>query len=277
MTAGCSTQSTSSWRAGSGIVQAIVSLTSVVMPGKKCLLKPSHVCDFGVQISVCVFVCESDIPMSVGIVEPKTHPSQLNAAEFLWDMNKRTSVFVQVTNTHTHTLTLTSHAQTCISPLLRHMLGVPLNFHIKRIFWSHSYSCLPAVCRCTASAQSSPPGSTVERRASPSGSSSTRSPRERVESTPSTSTLPPAKSKSLRYNPILFLGWRRGGVVIPIWPIKSVFLFRSLLLCFLFSQRGRTVSKRQTGRRWRNAHLKRRRSTSLLMIPLSCQRSVYSC
>uniref|UniRef100_A0A8C4EWJ6 Upstream-binding protein 1 n=1 Tax=Dicentrarchus labrax TaxID=13489 RepID=A0A8C4EWJ6_DICLA len=37
-----------------------------------------------------------DIPMSVGIVEPKTHPSQLNAAEFLWDMNKRTSVFVQV-------------------------------------------------------------------------------------------------------------------------------------------------------------------------------------
>uniref|UniRef100_A0A3Q0STU4 Upstream-binding protein 1 n=1 Tax=Amphilophus citrinellus TaxID=61819 RepID=A0A3Q0STU4_AMPCI len=37
-----------------------------------------------------------DIPMSVGIVEPKTHSSQLNAAEFLWDLNKRTSVFVQV-------------------------------------------------------------------------------------------------------------------------------------------------------------------------------------
>lgn len=37
-----------------------------------------------------------DIPMSVGILEPKTHPSQLNAAEFLWDLNKRTSVFVQV-------------------------------------------------------------------------------------------------------------------------------------------------------------------------------------
>uniref|UniRef100_A0A3Q3JR65 Upstream-binding protein 1 n=1 Tax=Monopterus albus TaxID=43700 RepID=A0A3Q3JR65_MONAL len=46
----------------------------------KCLLELSHI----------------DIPMSVGIVEPKTHPSQLNAAEFLWDMNKRTSVFVQV-------------------------------------------------------------------------------------------------------------------------------------------------------------------------------------
>ncbi|XP_075872266.1 upstream-binding protein 1 isoform X2 [Nelusetta ayraudi] len=37
-----------------------------------------------------------DIPMSVGMVEPKTHNSQLNAAEFLWDMKKRTSVFVQV-------------------------------------------------------------------------------------------------------------------------------------------------------------------------------------
>uniref|UniRef100_A0A8C6WLU9 Upstream-binding protein 1 n=1 Tax=Neogobius melanostomus TaxID=47308 RepID=A0A8C6WLU9_9GOBI len=37
-----------------------------------------------------------DIPMSVGILEPKTHPSQLNAAEFLWDLNKRASVFVQV-------------------------------------------------------------------------------------------------------------------------------------------------------------------------------------
>lgn len=37
-----------------------------------------------------------DIPMSVGIVEPKKNPSQLNAAEFLWDLNKRASVFVQV-------------------------------------------------------------------------------------------------------------------------------------------------------------------------------------
>ncbi|XP_071760677.1 upstream-binding protein 1 isoform X1 [Centroberyx gerrardi] len=37
-----------------------------------------------------------DIPMSVGIVEPKTNSSQLNAAEFLWDINKRASVFVQV-------------------------------------------------------------------------------------------------------------------------------------------------------------------------------------
>ncbi|CAB1320678.1 unnamed protein product [Coregonus sp. 'balchen'] len=37
-----------------------------------------------------------DIPLSVGIVEAKANPSQLNAAEFLWDLNKRASVFVQV-------------------------------------------------------------------------------------------------------------------------------------------------------------------------------------
>uniref|UniRef100_A0A8C2BC22 Upstream-binding protein 1 n=1 Tax=Cyprinus carpio TaxID=7962 RepID=A0A8C2BC22_CYPCA len=37
-----------------------------------------------------------DIPMSVGITEPCTHPSQLNAADFLWDLSKRASVFVQV-------------------------------------------------------------------------------------------------------------------------------------------------------------------------------------
>lgn len=53
--------------------------------------------------------------MSVGIVEPKTHPSQLNAAEFLWDLNKRTSVFVQVEHTLTSSrLTHTSHSRVCV-------------------------------------------------------------------------------------------------------------------------------------------------------------------
>ena len=110
MTAGCSTRSTSSWRAGSGTVQATVFLTSVMMLSEKCLLKACPVCDVEFKyLCVCVLV---DIPMSVGIVEPKTHPSQLNAAEFLWDMNKRTSVFVQVTHTHTHSLTNTNHKHT---------------------------------------------------------------------------------------------------------------------------------------------------------------------
>ncbi|KAJ8288528.1 hypothetical protein COCON_G00011870 [Conger conger] len=39
---------------------------------------------------------DMDIPMSVGVIDPKTNPSQLNAAEFLWDLSKRASVFVQV-------------------------------------------------------------------------------------------------------------------------------------------------------------------------------------
>uniref|UniRef100_A0A8P0PQT7 Upstream-binding protein 1 n=1 Tax=Canis lupus familiaris TaxID=9615 RepID=A0A8P0PQT7_CANLF len=36
-----------------------------------------------------------DIPMSVGIIDTRTNPSQLNAVEFLWDPAKRTSAFIQ--------------------------------------------------------------------------------------------------------------------------------------------------------------------------------------
>ncbi|MEQ2214675.1 hypothetical protein XENOCAPTIV_016158, partial [Xenoophorus captivus] len=85
-------KSTSSWRAGGGIVLGTVSLTSVKKPAEIRL----HSTVLCVICSSNISMFEPDIPMSVGIVEPKTHPSQLNAAEFLWDMNKRTSVFVQV-------------------------------------------------------------------------------------------------------------------------------------------------------------------------------------
>uniref|UniRef100_A0A2K5DJM3 Grh/CP2 DB domain-containing protein n=1 Tax=Aotus nancymaae TaxID=37293 RepID=A0A2K5DJM3_AOTNA len=37
-----------------------------------------------------------DIPMSVGIIDTRTNPSQLTAVEFLWDPAKRTSAFIQV-------------------------------------------------------------------------------------------------------------------------------------------------------------------------------------
>ncbi|KAG8139396.1 hypothetical protein E2320_002163 [Naja naja] len=37
-----------------------------------------------------------DIPMSVGVIDIKTNPSQLNAVEFLWDPGKHTSAFIQV-------------------------------------------------------------------------------------------------------------------------------------------------------------------------------------
>lgn len=87
--------------------------------------------------------------MSVGIVEPKTHPSQLNAAEFLWDLNKRTSVFVQVTHTppHSHTPTHTpphSHTHICC------LLGDPVNVQTRYERSSHaSPFCLQVHCIST--------------------------------------------------------------------------------------------------------------------------------
>uniref|UniRef100_A0A7N6BQ91 Grh/CP2 DB domain-containing protein n=1 Tax=Anabas testudineus TaxID=64144 RepID=A0A7N6BQ91_ANATE len=41
-------------------------------------------------------ILDLDIPMSVGIIDPRANPSQLNTVEFLWDPSKRTSVFIQV-------------------------------------------------------------------------------------------------------------------------------------------------------------------------------------
>ncbi|KAI3357726.1 hypothetical protein L3Q82_016127, partial [Scortum barcoo] len=41
-------------------------------------------------------ILDLDIPMSVGIIDPRANPTQLNTVEFLWDPSKRTSVFIQV-------------------------------------------------------------------------------------------------------------------------------------------------------------------------------------
>uniref|UniRef100_A0A671FE13 Transcription factor CP2 n=1 Tax=Rhinolophus ferrumequinum TaxID=59479 RepID=A0A671FE13_RHIFE len=41
-------------------------------------------------------ILDIDIPMSVGIIDPRANPNQLNTVEFLWDPAKRTSVFIQV-------------------------------------------------------------------------------------------------------------------------------------------------------------------------------------
>ncbi|KAM5289260.1 alpha-globin transcription factor CP2 isoform 4-T4 [Ctenodactylus gundi] len=40
-------------------------------------------------------ILDIDIPMSVGIIDPRANPTQLNTVEFLWDPSKRTSVFIQ--------------------------------------------------------------------------------------------------------------------------------------------------------------------------------------
>uniref|UniRef100_A0A8D0GL70 Transcription factor CP2 n=1 Tax=Sphenodon punctatus TaxID=8508 RepID=A0A8D0GL70_SPHPU len=41
-------------------------------------------------------ILDIDIPMSVGIIDPRANPTKLNTVEFLWDPSKRTSVFIQV-------------------------------------------------------------------------------------------------------------------------------------------------------------------------------------
>ncbi|CAD7666437.1 unnamed protein product [Nyctereutes procyonoides] len=41
-------------------------------------------------------ILDIDIPPSVGILDPRASPTQLNAVEFLWDPSKRASAFIQV-------------------------------------------------------------------------------------------------------------------------------------------------------------------------------------
>uniref|UniRef100_A0A671XRN7 Transcription factor CP2-like 1 n=1 Tax=Sparus aurata TaxID=8175 RepID=A0A671XRN7_SPAAU len=41
-------------------------------------------------------ILDIDIPLSVGIQEPRSHPMHLNTIEFLWDPVKNASVFIQV-------------------------------------------------------------------------------------------------------------------------------------------------------------------------------------
>ncbi|KAM9850645.1 transcription factor CP2-like protein 1 [Aulostomus maculatus] len=41
-------------------------------------------------------ILDVDIPLSVGILEPRSHPQHLNTVEFLWDPVRSASVFIQV-------------------------------------------------------------------------------------------------------------------------------------------------------------------------------------
>lgn len=49
----------------------------------------------GVADSCTLCVC-ADVPLSVGILDPRASPTQLNTVEFLWDPSKRASAFIQV-------------------------------------------------------------------------------------------------------------------------------------------------------------------------------------
>lgn len=60
---------------------------SILGPSPQCLGEADH--------WIFVYVC-TDIPLSVGILDPRASPTQLNAVEFLWDPAKRASAFIQV-------------------------------------------------------------------------------------------------------------------------------------------------------------------------------------
>lgn len=91
-----STQNISSWRAGAGTGPGTASLIWVsAEPFQWIQFRSSRpLCPELYQPVLCWFL--SDIPMSVGIIDPRANPTQLNTVEFLWDPSKRTSVFIQV-------------------------------------------------------------------------------------------------------------------------------------------------------------------------------------
>ncbi|NXE43821.1 TFCP2 factor, partial [Ptilorrhoa leucosticta] len=78
-------------------------------------------------------ILDIDIPMSVGIIDPRANPTQLNTVEFLWDPAKRTSVFIQVRD---------RWAVPQIQVRARWAL-----FHIQvREGWTHPPVCSPHTC-----------------------------------------------------------------------------------------------------------------------------------
>lgn len=130
--------------------------------------------------------CFLDIPMSVGIVDPRANPTQLNTVEFLWDPSKRTSVFIQV---------VLFLYLICLDELFL-LKGLSQTVWMVDVHWSE-------LCffgfRFIASAQSSQCASMVVRREYHFGSKSTRLRRTKQESTVNTYTQPAAKSKSSRW------------------------------------------------------------------------------
>uniref|UniRef100_A0A3Q3M8L4 Transcription factor CP2-like 1 n=1 Tax=Labrus bergylta TaxID=56723 RepID=A0A3Q3M8L4_9LABR len=67
-----------------------------------------------------------DIPLSVGIMEPRSHPMHLNTIEFLWDPVKNASVFIQVN---------------CIIPFRIQVDTFTTNEHREYMEHVHSSSC----------------------------------------------------------------------------------------------------------------------------------------
>lgn len=108
------------WKSTQNLEQSLyVEFTKVLCISPKKLVKPPKPTFFHpalrmlmvtlyynlfITFTCCVIVLKYvlliliDIPMSVGVIDIKTNPSQLNAVEFLWDPTKCTSAFIQVWN-----------------------------------------------------------------------------------------------------------------------------------------------------------------------------------
>lgn len=91
-----STQNISSWKAGAGTGPGIASLIWVSAECLTSLNFDQTVLTKRQWYWPVLRGFISDIPMSVGIIDPRANPTQLNTVEFLWDPSKRTSVFIQV-------------------------------------------------------------------------------------------------------------------------------------------------------------------------------------
>lgn len=118
--------------------------------------------------------------------------------------------------------------------------------------------------RYTASAQNSQCESMEEKRACLSASRSTRLKRMRAKSTQNTSTLPPARSKSSRWEQ-----WQEHWFTAA-QTFMTTIQIPPPMTCY--SLKEQTGSRRQTGRRWRRGRHKKRKSTSPPMKPQSWQR-----
>lgn len=146
--------------------------------------------------------------MSVGIIDPRANPTQLNTVEFLWDPSKRTSVFIQVLFlsftfsdvfffSHCHT---NKHEEiiTWKETFTKHKTF--LCFKDKFVLLSQFLFAFFYICRSTVSAQNSLCGSTEEKKVYRSASRLTLLRRTRMKSTQNTFTLLPVRSKSSRWS-----------------------------------------------------------------------------
>uniref|UniRef100_A0AAR2KMQ4 Transcription factor CP2-like 1 n=1 Tax=Pygocentrus nattereri TaxID=42514 RepID=A0AAR2KMQ4_PYGNA len=85
-------------------------------------------------------ILDINIPLSVGIIEPRAHPLQLNTIEFLWNPVKNASVFIQVNCISTE-FTLRKHGGEKGVPFRIQVDTFTQNEHGEYLEHVHSCSC----------------------------------------------------------------------------------------------------------------------------------------